>query len=210
VVSLSLLFHLYDFVTLACSSTIIQEVLRDCPVTFSVAVAYFYFDFSDDKKQHLENALRSLIKQFSAQCGGLCSPLDTLYSENQNGERQPTIDGLKNALRDILGMFQETFIILDTLDECVERQALLEWIICVIDHNHDNLHILVTSRKEKDIEDSFISCVSTEVNIQSAMVDPDIQVYVWEQLASNLKLKKWPMKIQEEIEAALMHGAHGM
>jgi len=203
-------FHLYIFVTLAYSSTVIQDVLCDRQATSSFVVAYFYFDFSDDKKQHLDNALRSLIKQLSVQCGGPCHPLDTLYSEHQNGQQQPTIGALKKVLRDILGMFQDVFIILDALDECIERQALLEWIIDVVDQNLDNLHLLVTSRKEKDIEDCLASCVSSEVNIQSTAVDPDIQVYVREQLSSNPKLKKWSMKVREEIEAVLMHGAHGM
>jgi hypothetical protein len=47
--------------------------------------------------------------------------------------------------------FDETFIILDALDECKGRQELLENIDEIGKWKTEKLHILCTSRREKDI-----------------------------------------------------------
>jgi hypothetical protein len=77
----------------------------------------------------------------------------------------------------------------------------------------ESLHIIVTSRKERDIESSLESLVDTcnIMPLQSAVVDEDIRKYVRHRISVDKKLKKWRSgEIQAEIEIALMRGAHGM
>jgi hypothetical protein len=73
------------------------------------------------------------------------------------------------------------------------------------------LHILATSRREKDIEEWLEPLVNDQekICIQSALVNDDIRTYVHEKLQTDRKLK-WSAKVQEEIEKSLMDGAHGM
>jgi len=80
----------------------------------------------------------------------------------------------------------------------------------MVDWKLDNLHLLVTSRKERDIEDCLESRVSCQINIQQGVVNADIHIHICERLQNDTKLKKWPIKVQEEIETVLMEGAHGM
>ena len=78
----------------------------------------------------------------------------------------------------------------------------------------DNLHLLVTSRKERDIETSLESYVGEEdaICLQRDVVDQDIQRYVQQRLRDDKGLAKWnkDASVRQEIEEALMHGACGM
>ncbi|KAF8542732.1 hypothetical protein BDD12DRAFT_875826 [Trichophaea hybrida] len=108
------------------ASTIIEDVIQHCSLgrNSSLPVAYFYFDFNDSEKQKYEKMIRSLITQLSKQ-SVRTRALESLFSSYQ-GSRQPTADALLETLRHIVQEFDESFIILDTLDECEERQGLLE------------------------------------------------------------------------------------
>ena len=78
------------------------------------------------------------------------------------------------------------------------------------DWNIDSLHLLATSRKENDITKSFELLVTSQLCIQSALVDADIRIYVLEKLSNDPGLRKWPVDVQKEIESALTKGANGM
>jgi hypothetical protein len=192
------------------SSTITEVVLRHSQSELLVACAYFYFDFNDTKKQRHENLIRSLIDQLSLQSGKISPPLEALFAESQNSRHQPTLASLLSTLQQILGDFRQTYIIIDALDECMEREDLLIMIETIVDWKLDKLHILATSRRERDIEDALGTLVTTQICIQDAVVNADIQTHIRERLANDSKLKRWPTKVQIEIETALMDGAHGM
>ena len=76
------------------------------------------------------------------------------------------------------------------------------------------MHILATSRKERDIEITLDPLINNDCKmpIQTAAVDQDIQAYVHEQLQTRLGLKKWQNKpeIAIEIETVLVQKAQGM
>ena len=72
--------------------------------------------------------------------------------------QQPTDEQLQNVLRDILDKFSQAYIVIDALDECTERVKTLNWVnklISVPNREVANLHIVVTSRPERDISDIF-------------------------------------------------------
>ena len=48
------------------------------------------------------------------------------------------------------------------------------------------------------------------INIQSALVDADIHIYIHDRMVTDTKLNKWPDSVQNEITAALMEKAGGM
>jgi hypothetical protein len=194
-----------------CSSTIVQDVILHCKSDQAVAVAYFYFDFNDSEKQRYENLIRSLIVQLSTQSEKTPESLDALFVRSQDGQQQPKMDALTLTLQHILGGFQQAFIILDALDECKgkEREELLGLLKNLIDWKVEGLHVLATSRRERDIEETLAPLATDQICIQSALVNADIHVHICERLQNDPKLK-WPKNVQEEIEKTLMDGAHGM
>jgi hypothetical protein len=133
-----------------------------------------------------------------------------VYTQSQKGRHQPTFDSLLLTLQQILGDFSQTYIIIDALDECAERDDLLIVIQSIVDWGLDKLHMLVTGRRERDIEDAIESLVTGKACIQDAIANADIRIHIRERLRNDAKLKRWPADIKEEIEVALMSGAHGM
>ena len=87
------------------------------------------------------------------QHGGITEKLADLYK--RCGEvRQPSDEQLQNVLCDILDKFSEAYIMIDALDECSDREKTLNWVNKLIsDTNRKaaNIHIVVTSRPERDI-----------------------------------------------------------
>ncbi len=104
-----------------------------------------------------------------------------------NGERQPSTDALLETLWQIIQEFNETFTTLDALDECKERQQLLEGIGKIAEWKTEKVHILATSRREKDIEERIDLLVNDKekICIQSALVNEDIRTYVHERLQTD-------------------------
>jgi len=192
------------------SSTIIQDVMLQCQSDQALAIIYFYFDFNDTEKQRHDNLIRSLVVQLSIQSTNTPEALNMLYSRCQDGQHQPTIDDLTTTLQYMLGGFRETFLILDALDECAEREELLALIEWIVGWKIGKLHILATSRREREIEETLEPLITSQICIQSALVDADINIHIRERLQNDLKLKKWPVNVQMEIEATLMDGARGM
>ena len=175
-----------------------------------VAVVYFYFDFNDAEKQKHGNLLRSLIVQLSMQSLNIPESLEVLFLRSQDGQQQPTIGALTSTLKHILENFQQTFIILDALDECKEREELLGLVESIVDWKLEGLHILATSRVVREIEVSLEPLVTAQICIQSAIINADIHIHIRERLQNDIKLRKWSTNIQTEIESVLMNGADGM
>lgn len=158
--------------------------------------------------------IRSLITHLSVRSASTSQALESLYSSKMNGNQQPTTNELLTTLRQIIQGFEETFVILDALDECKDRQELLAGIEEMIRWKTGKLHMLVTSRKENDIEE-WLNPLSNEegkICIQSALVNDDIRTYVHERIQIDRGLKRWQKKpeVQQEIETTLMSKADGM
>lgn len=196
------------------SSTIIENVLHLCANDPGKAAAFFYFDFSETSKQNPEPMVKSLITQLSQQCVQIPWPLDSLYSSCGNGLRQPSSDALLDVLQQMCQEIPATYIILDALDECIDRDELMSTIEIFSGWKLESLHFLVTSRKERDIQETLENLVdkSNILPLQSLVIEKDIQQYVRHRLSVDNKLKKWRRdpEISNEIEVALINGAHGM
>ena len=193
------------------SSTIIQRTDDYCRHRSGLLILYFYFDFNDVEKQQHEKMIRSLIVQLFAQCMNIPLILESLYSSCTNGERQPAYDSLLSTLYMMMREFSDTYLVLDALDKCSKRKELLSCIEELAGWRDLSLHILTTSRREKDIEDSMEPLVDNQrrICIQSALVDGDIRAYVDSRLQFDRDLRRWrdTPKAQQEIKDTLMRKA---
>lgn len=173
-------------------------------------VSYFFFDFNDTEKQSSKKAIRSLLFRITLQQRNRLQILEQLYQKCGNGQQQPAEDVIRSLLKDAVACTGHKYIILDALDECADREDFIAFIRELVHPKHEGLRIMITSRREKDIEEQLGSIVNYDINIQSAIVDEDIRIYVRNRLATDSKLKKWPGKVQEDIVAVLMEKADGM
>jgi hypothetical protein len=196
--------------TILCS-TITEDVVHHCSLNPNFAVVYFYFDFNDVERQFHENMIRSLVTQLSIQSQSIPRALESLFVSKMDGQQQPMAGELLTTLRQMVCELDETFIILDGLDECRDRQQLLATIEEIVGWKCKGLHILVTSRREKDIEEWLKPLINNEnkIPLQGAQVNNDIRSYIHKRLQTDWWLKKWQMQSMD-IETMLMGKVDGM
>lgn len=193
------------------SSGITQNILEYCADDPARVAAYFYFDFRDTQKQTSESMIRSLISQLLQKYIKIPTALEALLSSCQ---QQPSLDSLLEVMSFILQEFPESFIILDALDECNARIELMTLLERIIKLKFEGLHLLVTSRKERDIEVSLEPIVDPQniICLQNELVDRDIHTYIRQRLSNDQSLNKWQKdpNLADEIDTTLTNGAHGM
>jgi hypothetical protein len=192
----------------------LQDVLQHCQDDPGKVTAYFFFDFNDVQKQDPEIMVRSLLCQLSQQCIKIPASLDALLPSCESGQRQASIHALMDALHSMIQDLPQVFIVLDALDECAQRVELMEMLETMMGWKVPNLHLLMTSRRELDIESSLKGFVDGQnrICLQSAIIDKDIQRYVRQRLSDDKRLRKWTKdaSIMGQIETVLMSGAKGM
>ena len=158
--------------------------------------------------------LRSLICQLLQQSVKVPEALDVLFSSCDDGQRQPSVHLLLEITQKIIQEFPQVYIVLDALDECTQCAQLMGIIETIARWQLQNLHLLVTSRRERDIESSLEGFISKEnrISLESRLVDEDIRRFVRQRLSDDKSLRKWEKDatIRQEIETILMEGAHGM
>ncbi|RVD83532.1 uncharacterized protein DFL_007918 [Arthrobotrys flagrans] len=142
---------------------------------------------------------------------------DRLYSSCNDGRQQPTCQLLRETFLRTIEQIKEIWLVLDALDECSkeEREKLLSWMEEILANSErGNVHLLVTSRREKDIESGILKFTHTEhvVPIQSDLVTDDIRAYVRWRVREGDGLKRWRLRpeVQNEIETVLWGNANGM
>ncbi|KAK5135374.1 hypothetical protein LTR08_005316 [Meristemomyces frigidus] len=190
------------------SSTIITDIQQsgmDC------VVLYFYFDFNDASKQIFDKMLRSLISQLYLQCEESQKHLDHLYTSCRRGTVQASSHSLVATLQVMMEEAGDLTIVLDALDECTTRKELLSWLASL---SQEATQILMTSRKEEDIESSLTKWIlpSAVVPVQQAAVDKDILAVVRSRISEDQELQRWQsmLEVRNMIETRLMEKADGM
>ena len=157
-----------------------------------------------------ETFIRSLIRQLWKRCdGGIPSVLIDTYKQYDEGDRQPPIDSLEDALLAIIHGFDQIFIIIDALDECLIRDEFLKWLRDTAKRREGKLHIAVTSRLKGDMD--IIGCLDRrEICIDADAGNIDIQTYLDHQLQCDHKLNRWSENDRAHIKDELTKGSDGM
>lgn len=194
-------------------SSFIVECIKDLCRRASAKCksAYFYFEFQPVAEQNLNLVLRSLLRQLSANEALIPSAVKELFDTHHAIGHSPSTKDLKDTLiRTIQELGKEVYIMLDALDEVVdkkERSKILEHFATLASSRLRNLHFLATSRDEWDIRKSLESLSQGGTPIQRHEVDADIRKYV----ASCLQdLKEVPQEMKPLIRNKVGSGAHGM
>jgi Cdc6-like AAA superfamily ATPase len=192
------------------SSTIVEDLLRHCESGPGIAVAYFYFKLDDVSKKNTTGMLRSLMKQLFERGGGRSHALTKLFGK---GNQQPTSSQLLSTLHDMVLEFGHTYIVLDALDECEKRHDLFE-VLEEMGRWKSNIHLVCTSRDEKDIKDSIhpIEMAQNHIKLSAAVLKDDIRTCIRERLQTDRGLKRWRghPKVRTEIENSLTEKSDGM
>jgi Cdc6-like AAA superfamily ATPase len=191
-------------------------VINDCLgklTNASNTLLYFYFDFADSERLTQEAMLRSIIWQLASTDPALRS-LASLYKSCSNGQRQPSRQQMHELFAQMADQRSDVFLVIDAIDECTDREQLLWFIRYFTIGPKINLHLCVSSRREKDIEERLqvIAGHNARIGLEKDLVNKDIQHYVRQRLDLDEGLGRWKRMpgIQKEIERTIVRQADGM
>ena len=95
-------------------------------------------------------------------------------------------------------------------DVASERKGLLSNLQKITAWDCKSLHILVTSRPEFDIKLALSALCTSQLCIQSDLIDPDIRTYIKKRLAQDTDLQKITPDMKSKIEDHLTKDYGGM
>lgn len=191
-------------------STAIQYTVRERQHQPSVGIGFFYFSFNDESKRDCSGMLRALLLQLSAQLQGAEGDIQELFKLYSSGT--PPVKALLNSLRKTICRFNDTYILLDALDESPrgnKREGVLDAVQTIRQWGLPTLHLLVTSRNEMDIRLTLEPPSSQDISMKNSDTDTDIQNFISYQLRNDSKLRQWKSR-HEEIQEKLTSKAQGV
>ena len=184
------------------------------------AMAYYYFDFRDVKKQNTYGLLSSLLSQLSTTSDSCHDILTRLHLINAGGARKPTSIALTECVKGILSLAGQgpIYLVIDALDECPNvsgtpsaREEVLELIEELVDLNISNLYLCVTSRPEIDIRMILNPLKPLQISLHDESGQKlDMIEYIKSVVHSDRKMRKWREEDQKLVVDTLSEKADGM
>jgi hypothetical protein len=195
--------------TILCS-TAIEDVQMQCRSRTNIGQAIFYFSFSDQTKQTYESFVRSIVVQLGCREPGF-SLLRQAYEKPEH--KTPGADELHRILTTIVASYDQVFLHLDGLDECLgEQDARLDILASleILLQDLPRIRMIATSRDYPEIRSRMESIKATLTPLDRRAVDSDIQRFISTQLAQDTHLRQWPASSRKLVEETLAHKAQGM
>jgi hypothetical protein len=188
----------------------------------SALIAYYYFDFKDVAKRDIRGLLTSLLLQLVDDSDRCCHLLSQLHKACRDGLEQPSEDALAQCLKSMLDLPGQlpTYIIIDALDECPNttgtpsaREKVLNIVEDLVQSNHSNLFICITSRPEQDISTTLnpLTSQSRRVSLhEEGGQTEDIKNYVRSFVLNDKAMRRWRAEDKELVIIVLSERAQGM
>jgi hypothetical protein len=194
------------------SSTIITATKLAAEKEGNSAVLYYFFDFNDPAKQRAHNLLVSLVQQLAVRDSQAQLTLEHLYDAHE-GLHKPTHDQLLATFQEMVrsSTLNHVYIIIDALDECDEVEMLMDHFMNRVGGwRLSQIHLLTTSRKNRDIQARFDELSVSVLPIQNDVVDGDIRTFVTNQVLRDRWWDKWSDNVRKEVTETLVRKAKGM
>ena len=192
-----------------CRSAVIQalrEIYKADSGNADVVVVYHYCKFSDSSLP-TERLIGALAVQVLQQSNGLADGMASavsLFERHQYKFGYPDIDDMAAFFQQITVGLTTTFIVIDGLDEIVERELVIAFLDRVTTWD-GNFKVFVASRKSRELEQGlgyFNSLTLTQADIED-----DIERYA----RYRISRFRWPdIPELDEIVQELVHRADGM
>lgn len=200
------------------SSTVVEDIRHLCEDKPTYAFAYFFFDnrsAQTDLALH-EKFIRSLIRQLCRQYKGQLSHQSkgmppSLVEMYDGGYQRPSMRSLEFTLQKIVEEFERVYIVIDALDECLDRKKVLTWVEELLQWKAGKLRILLSSRTEADIRERF-DCMPNvvRVHVSRNFTDADIEIYLDSALLKTAGLDPSDKQTIKRVRGVLAAGADGM
>ena len=198
--------------TILCAKAIKRLVRVKTTSGAKPSVLYFFFDFNDSAKTSMEGMVRCLLHQLLIKLGTVPAPVTQFYESQQVPEAcKATLQDWSDLVRSILGLYQDTYIFIDALDECAEALAtVLPIIVSLAPAECSTVSWLFTGRFSST--DPFISrsVSSDHVDLSAEYVDRDIESSLTVAFKTEPRLLTFSSDAAQVITSAICAKSHGM
>jgi hypothetical protein len=200
------------------SSSIIEDIKPKCATGLD-SFAFYYFDFSDIRKQDRRGLLSSLLIQLCTRSHRAYGILLSLFEANANGLREPSEVDMIQCLKKVLKLVRHgrVYIIVDAVDESPNagmpspREKVLELIKELVDLRHPNMRLCITSRPEVDIRTVLESSPFPNVSLDDQEGQKrDIIKYIESVVESDTSMQRWAPDDRQLVIDSLSEKAKGM
>lgn len=206
------------------SSAVIDKLQK----VSDVVVVFFYVSFRDEATQSLYNIKQSLLMQIIRHLvredegekehfyvPKVFQRLFEKYSHSQ----YPLDEDLDATLDELLNECGQVYIIIDALDEVIDqisvtvggRSSIINFLAEICRNSHASIHVLVTSRREIDIETAVreVEVPTSIVLMDTAAVNADIKLFLIQSLRKH-PFKQWPAKLKTKVAKTILSKANGV
>jgi hypothetical protein len=152
----------------------------------------------------VQNILGAFLRCLAEQNDQVASTLGTMLDEKCQYKQQPdqlSVEQAKSCLLSAAQSFNRVRILIDALDESLARETLLPLLSELINSPGNNFKLLVTSRREADIEAEFAHfptvCLNATTNTE------DIRLYVSTQIERRIEKGMFQVQNPRLIETLI-------
>ena len=190
----------------------VEFLEKDLPLR-GVALAFVYCNYKEKLSQTIEYFVGAIIRQLVERKAVIPDYVRTLYGNHRGKGTNPTLTEYLELLQSLAKECSEVYIVIDALDECVEKNGQPIWsnLIKKLQASIVNLNLLYTSRDMEIRDTAGIFRNSTVIPIRAT--ETDIRTYAREQLQSNddlLQFCQQDPSLQEDILQAIVSKAEEM
>lgn len=189
------------------TSVIIDELTKRFSKDTSTGIAYIYCNFREQRKQHVDNLLASLLKQLTGSQSSLLESLEKVHNHHKPNRTRPSPEDMRNLLKSAASVYSRVFIVVDALDECQESEGFRANFLLELFNfqSQTGANLFATSRPIQEIAEKFKGGTFLEIRA----LDEDVQTYLTSQMY-RLPLVKSKPDLQAKIKDAIAAAVRGM
>ncbi|KAH7071510.1 hypothetical protein BKA63DRAFT_74120 [Paraphoma chrysanthemicola] len=173
------------------------------------AVAYHYCEFANPTTLDARQILSSILRQIVEQINDFPSVLRNTYQ--QHSHDVPSLEILRSLLHQIVkASFEPVYIIIDGIDECPNRQAIVQMVLELQSQPRASprIKIMVSSRPEHDLQKAWVDRPHFSILPQHLQIP--LEVHVQKELLKIPKLLRLDPIFQADLANGLVSRADGM
>jgi len=197
-------------------ASLVLETISTVHFDSHIGIAFVYFSFiRTGAAQNVTKILATIIKQLARQKNAIPEELRQFCRKHYRDADSPNAEQLEARLSELMGTFDQVYLVIDALDEFDDRGGFLPIISGFVQGSDPSikLKVFVTSRREKDIVVHLTKPGFPTIQIEAQKVDADIAAFVhhqvgqWDESVAGFPIDQ---KLKGEIIHALSTKSNGM
>ncbi|KAI9674067.1 MAG: hypothetical protein M1822_009562 [Bathelium mastoideum] len=184
------------------------DYLSSAALGNSVGISYLFCSYKAQFDQSAYNLLAALLKQLLQARPDLAAPVVELYDRHSERGNKPSLNELMHALKKTCLSYPTTYIIIDALDECSNRNGERNRLIQKLRELQagSNVRLLLTSRDLPEITKFF----NLDPQLEVRASDEDVRRFVAGQISRLPDCIQRSEELRNDVQNKIIESVDGM